>query len=84
MIRSLHGKVYGRTIELDEDLGIAEGQVVEVRVRVISSIAHVPGDALARTAGALADDTEWDAIMEEIHRARRSERRTEVPDLGDA
>ncbi|HJT36197.1 MAG TPA: hypothetical protein VJ783_29520 [Pirellulales bacterium] len=30
MTKTLHGKVRGRTIELDEDLGILEGQEVEV------------------------------------------------------
>jgi hypothetical protein len=29
MTKTIHGKVHGRTIELDEDLGVAEGQEVE-------------------------------------------------------
>ena len=36
MTRTLHGKVHGRMIELDEDLGVPEGQQVEVDVRVIT------------------------------------------------
>lgn len=32
MNRTLHGKVHGRTIELEEDLGVAEGQEVEVQL----------------------------------------------------
>ncbi len=35
MTKTLHGRVYGRTIELDEDLGVAEGQEVEVQVKVV-------------------------------------------------
>jgi hypothetical protein len=35
MTKTLHGKVHGKTIELDEDLGVAEGQDVEVQVTVI-------------------------------------------------
>ena len=35
MTKTLHGKVHGRNIELDEDLGVAEGQEVEVQVKVI-------------------------------------------------
>ncbi len=35
MTRTLHGKVHGKTIELDEDLGVAEGQEVEVQVKLI-------------------------------------------------
>jgi hypothetical protein len=35
MTKTIHGKVHGRTIELDEDLGVADGQEVEVQVKVI-------------------------------------------------
>jgi len=33
--KTLHGTVHGRTIKLDEDLGIADGQEVEVEVKVV-------------------------------------------------
>ena len=82
MTKTLHGKVHGRTIELDEDPGVAEGQEVEVQVRVISRTARTPGEGFLRTEGALANDTEWDAIMEEIYQARKVERRPQIPDLG--
>ena len=35
MTRTLHGKVHGKTIELDEDLGVADGQEVEVQVEIV-------------------------------------------------
>jgi hypothetical protein len=35
MIKTLHGRVHGRTIELDDDLGVADGQEVEVQVTVV-------------------------------------------------
>ena len=35
MVRTTHGKVHGKTIELDEDLGVPEGQEVEVQVTVL-------------------------------------------------
>jgi hypothetical protein len=35
MTKTIHGKVHGKTIELDEDLGVAEGQEVEVQVRIV-------------------------------------------------
>ncbi|MGM0488068.1 MAG: hypothetical protein ACQESR_15055 [Planctomycetota bacterium] len=35
MTRTLRGKVRGRTIELDEDPGEAEGQAVEIQIRVV-------------------------------------------------
>jgi hypothetical protein len=35
MTKTMHGKVHGRIIELDEDPGVAEGQEVEVQMRVV-------------------------------------------------
>ena len=35
MTKTLHGKVHGKTIELDEDPGVAEGQEVEVQMKVV-------------------------------------------------
>ena len=35
MTKTLHGKVHGKTIELEEDLGVAEGQEVEVQVKIV-------------------------------------------------
>lgn len=83
MTKTLHGKVHGKMIELDEDLGVADGQEVEVHVRVLFKTLRKPGEGFLRTEGALADDTEWDAIMEEIHQGRKLERRPQVPDLGE-
>jgi hypothetical protein len=74
MTKVIHGKINGRTIELTEDLGLPPGEDVEVQVRTIAT-AHNWGEGLKRCAGALADDPEWDAIMEEIYRARKLERR---------
>jgi hypothetical protein len=83
MTRTTHGRVHGKTIELDEDLGVADEQEVEVQVKVIPKITRMPGEGFLRTEGALADDTEWDSIMEEIHQARKLERRPQSPDLGE-
>jgi hypothetical protein len=46
----------------------ADGQAVEVTIRPGPGAA--PGEGIARTAGALRDDAEWDAIMREIQRGR--------------
>jgi hypothetical protein len=35
MTKTIHGKVHGRTIELDEDPGVADGQEVEVQMHVV-------------------------------------------------
>jgi hypothetical protein len=83
MTRTIHGKVHGRTIEFDEDLGMAEGQEVEVQVKLIPRSCRNQGEGLLRTEGALADDEEWDGIMEEIYQARKWERRPSVPELGE-
>ena len=76
MTQILRGKVHGRTIELSEDPGLAEGEEVEVSVRsVVPETPRKPGEGFLRTEGALADDPHWDAIMEEIHQSRKQERR---------
>jgi hypothetical protein len=50
MTRTLHGKVRGRTIELDEDLGVSEGQEVEVQVKIVpaSPTRPVMSEGLAK------------------------------------
>ena len=77
MTKTVHGIVHGKMIELREDLGVAEGQEVEVQVKVVSP-GKKWGDGLLRCAGALANDTEWDTIMEEIYQARKQERRPQT------
>ena len=79
MTKTVHGIVRGKTIELDEDLGVAEGQEVEVQVKTVQP-ARKWGDGIHRTAGALADDPYWDAIMDEIHQARKIARRPQMED----
>jgi len=74
MTRTIHGIADSRTIEPGEDLGVAEGQPVEVQVKVPRP-TQPWGAGILRTAGALADDPHWDGIMDEIHKARKLERR---------
>ncbi len=82
MTKVLHGVVHAKNIALEEDLGLAEGQVVELTIRtVVPPTNRQPGEGFLRTEGALADDTEWDGILEEIYQARKRERRPETPDL---
>jgi hypothetical protein len=79
MTKTVHGKVHGKTIELDEDPGVADGQEVEVQITVTPP-ARKWGEGILRIAGALVDDPYWDAIMEEVHRARKIQRRPQVED----
>ena len=75
MTRMIHGKVRGRTIELDEDLGLSDGATVAVSVRTIEeTFERHPGVGLLRTEEALADDTDWDGILEEFQRDPQPER----------
>lgn len=79
MSRTLHGKVHGKTIELDEDPGVADGQKVQVVLKTVP--AHRPwGEGLRRCAGALADEwtEEDDRILAQIHQERHQDSRPEV------
>ena len=68
MTKTIRGKVHGKIIELAEELGMPEGQEVEISVRLVPSIkATRTGEGLLLSEGALADDPCWDAIMEEVH-----------------
>jgi hypothetical protein len=77
MTRTLHGKVHGKTIELDEDLGVVDGQEVEVQVKLVQP-AGKWGEGILRSAGGWVDHPEMDAIMEKIHRDRKLERRSQM------
>lgn len=74
MSKTVQGVVHGRTIELENDLGIADGQQVELQVRPIQAKAPW-GEGIRRSAGGWADHPEMDAIMETIHKERKLERR---------
>ena len=57
-----------------------QGQQVEIHVRVVPKRTEPWGEGLKRCAGILADEPEWDAILEEIYQARKIERRS-IPEL---
>jgi len=80
MTKTIHGKVHGKTIELDEDLGVAEGQEVEIQVKILSARKKLPGpppgwqpDSARTVAGRLADSwtEEDDRILEQIYQERK-------------
>jgi hypothetical protein len=73
MDRVAHGRIHGKTIELDEDPGFAAGQSVEVSVKVTTP-PRPWGEVIRRTAGVLANDAQWDVIMDEVHESRKLER----------
>jgi hypothetical protein len=79
MVKAVHSKIRGKTIELDEDLGLAEGQDVEIQVTALSPQKRW-GEGLSRCAGLLAGEwtEEDDRILEEIYRDRKQETRRKI------
>ena len=89
MTRTLRGKIRGKTIELDEDLGVVEGQEVEVQITIVRPRKRPPGPPPgwqpgrpSKTAGSLAklDTEEEDRILEEIYQDRKRDVRRDVPE----
>ena len=75
------GVIRGKTIELVEDLGLVEGQEIEVVVRVRTPETEW-GHGIRNSAGGMipywtVDD---DQILEEIERDRRQPRTRELPE----
>jgi|OpeIllAssembly_1097287.scaffolds.fasta_scaffold1099372_1 hypothetical protein len=81
MISTIHGRVQGKTIVLDEPLGLPLGQDVEVVVTPISR-RRPWGEGILRSAGALADtwSEEDDRILAEIHEDRKRASSREIPE----
>lgn len=78
MGRVVHGVIHGKTIQLAEDPGIADGQEVRVVLAAVPSAANW-GDGIRRSAGGWADDPEIEAVMARIQEDRHLERRPQVP-----
>jgi hypothetical protein len=70
MVKTLRGVVHGRTVELTEDPGVEDGQQVEITIKTVPP-QRPWGEGILRSAGIMADDPEWDDIMEGIHRERK-------------
>jgi len=68
MGKVLKGRIRGKTIELDGELHLPEGEEVEVEVRV-NKLAH-----LERAFGGWRDDLELDRALEAIDRDRHQTR----------
>jgi hypothetical protein len=68
MTKTIHGRAHGKTIELDEDLGVPDGQAVRVTVEPLPSPEPgqlPPGEGLRRAFGAWAGDAdELDKFLE--------------------
>jgi hypothetical protein len=76
MATVVQGTIHGKTIELQENPNLPDGQSVEIEIRAINR-KEPWGDGLRRAAGALADDPDWERIMEEVHQERKEDSRKE-------
>jgi hypothetical protein len=64
----VRGVVHGKTIELQEELGLPDGESVAVIVRRVLP----PGEGIRRSAGSWADGgEELDRWLKDIYRSRR-------------
>jgi hypothetical protein len=79
MVRQVQGIIHGKTIELSEDPGVADGQQVEITIKTLPT-PRSWGEGLRRCAGALAADwtEEDDRILEAIHQERKRDTRGEI------
>ena len=55
MTKTIHGKVHGKTIELAEDLGVPDGQEVEVQVTVVLGAPPPMSAGLAKVYAILGE-----------------------------
>ena len=90
MAKTVRGTVHGKTIELGEDLGVADGEQVEVEIRTKAATTKakkLPGpppgwkaESKETVAGALADlcTEEEDRLLDAIQQDRKRERRREI------
>jgi len=63
--------IRGKTIELEADPGLPDGQRAEVVILRVPR-EREPGEGILRSGGALADDPDFDAHLAEVVKLRRS------------
>jgi hypothetical protein len=69
MVRQVEGVIHGKTIELDEDLGLVDGQRVHVHVHAAGP-PRAWGEGILRSAGIAADVPGFDEAFEQVERDR--------------
>ena len=75
----LKGIVHGRTIELEHESGLPDGQQVKVTVELLEKAKRLPpGEGLRRSFGAWADDAEELDEYLEWNRQQRKRGRPEI------
>jgi len=79
------GVVHGKTIELDKETGLSDGQQVTIVVQLVSetdvSAGRLPpGEGIRRSAGAWADNTEE---LDQYLEWNRQQRKVSRPPIAD-
>ena len=69
-MRSIHGILHGKIIQLDEDLGFSDGEEVDVIVKPINP--RTWGEGIHRSAGAAADVPGFDDVFEQLANERKA------------
>jgi hypothetical protein len=78
----LRGVVHGKTIQLDDDTGLPDGQVVAITVQPLTppELRLPAGEGIQRAAGGWADDPAGlDAYLEWNRQQRKQGRRAVDP-----
>jgi hypothetical protein len=67
----LSGVVHGKTVELDKDAGLPDGQRVSVLIQPKPQLKLPPGEGLLRAFGGWSDDPQGvDGFVDEVRRLR--------------
>jgi hypothetical protein len=75
----LHGTVHGKTIELEEEPGLPDGQEVTVTVQPVPQTKRLtPGEGIRQSAGSWSDDPEGLDEFLEWNRQQRKQGRPEI------
>jgi hypothetical protein len=81
----LRGVVHGKTIQLDDETGLPDGQQVTITVQPVSGTEGLasrlpPGEGIRRSAGAWADDAEE---LDQYLEWNRQQRKISRPPIAD-
>lgn len=72
---TLKGVVHGKTIELEQEPALPDGQSVVVTLQPLEEKRLPPGEGIRRSAGAWADDPEGlDQYLEQLRQDRAQDR----------